>query len=422
MHHEARGPVTLAELTSGLIWPRLFRAVGLSIQPSRVLVGFVMVAVMMGFGALFDGVVGRIVSLETLWMAAPMDMASLAAGAQGEDEMRFGLFQSLVTVMVSGLQLFVLGVLTLDLGQIGAALAIFFIGLPSILAEHWFGGAILTLVWIFIATLGGGAISRMAACEFSREVHMTAGQGLGYALARWKDLLLAVLAPAIFIAVLALGLMLYGGLLLRFPVVNIVGALLYGLALIVGFILVLLTLAFALGKAMLLPGVVVESTDWLDAIQRAYSYVLGRTIRFLIYVVVLLALGSVVYAIAATLTTATINGAAWLALHWAGESAREIAGGHTFFAMAMERPDAEGTFGVAAGIIGVWERLVIAVLAGFFVSFYFCASTLLYLAARRVNDEQDMDEIWMPGRIGGTAAPEESPEAPNSEGNDADDD
>jgi len=390
------GPVTIGELTADLIWPVAFRSVPLAIQPSRLLVAFVMIATVMGLGTLIDLIGGVTIP----------DPAGVA-GADGEIE-RIGLFAGLVRFAGGGFNDLALGLLSLDFPRaLDGVSTLLILGPAATFTEHWLVGGLVLLIALLVLTLGGGAIARMAICEIAGEVSLTFGEGFGFAVPRWKQLLLSVAGPLLLIAALSIGLRVFGFLLLAPAGVNVVGGLLYGLFLLAGFALALSGAALLLGGSMLVPAIAAEATDWFDAIQRAYAYVLGRTLRLLVYAATLLALGAAAYGAASWLIGATINWTAELATGWRAADAAPIAGNVPYpsFADPNLGQDLEGSRALSTKLIGVWERLAVAVLAAFCVSYFFCASSVLYLLCRRVNDEQDMTEIWMPGLIGGTLSP-----------------
>ena len=47
-YRQRAGAVTIRELTAGLIWPELFRVLGLSVHPARVLMGTLTALVLFG--------------------------------------------------------------------------------------------------------------------------------------------------------------------------------------------------------------------------------------------------------------------------------------------------------------------------------------------------------------------------------------
>jgi hypothetical protein len=59
-----------------------------------------------------------------------------------------------------------------------------------------------------------------------------------------------------------------------------------------------------------------------------------------------------------------------------------------------------------AGLIAFWTSLVNWAIGGWVVAYLMAASTRAYLLLRRSCDAQDEREIWWPGLIRGTLAPE----------------
>jgi hypothetical protein len=63
-----------------------------------------------------------------------------------------------------------------------------------------------------------------------------------------------------------------------------------------------------------------------------------------------------------------------------------------------------------SGFIGeIWTLVPFGLLAGFVVSYILCAGTILYLLMRKLADGQEVEEIWMPGMVPGTAAAATAP-------------
>ena len=120
----------------------------------------------------------------------------------------------------------------------------------------------------------------------------------------------------------------------------------------------------------------------------------------MIYASLVLLLGAVSYVIAEWSITSVIDWTHTLATSELREARIENLA-----------PSDDSTPSAAGQIIAFWEILAALILPAFAVSYYFSASTALYLLLRRVNDEQDIREVWMPGMVGGTMALRESPGA-----------
>jgi hypothetical protein len=258
---------------------------------------------------------------------------------------------------------------------------------------------------LFIGLLMVGAISRVTACEIALDRHLSWYQGLTYAARFWKSLLGANLGPIIGIWFLALLIALFGLILLRFPVVNILGAILFPIALLLAFAAAAIALVFVLGVWLITPSIMADGSDAIDAIQRAYAYVIDRPVRLVIYLLLAaLGLAGVVF-IAAIFIFATVHFAGWAAGQWAGEDGRAMiwAG---ILAAIRDQPlgpfpldDPEGTYRTGAALIRFWTAIPAILLFAVILSSLTAAATMVYLAMRRLCDGQDISEIWWPGKV-----------------------
>lgn len=358
------GPVTWAELTGGLVWPTLLRAPAIGLQPPRVVVGVIVAALLIGAARLADWLIG----------------AGWDDGARGLlARMTRGLDAAATHVLNARL---ILAGETLYDGTVGAMLRLVEPApLKSVVVL-----ALLIPIW----AVGGMAMSRMAAVDVALNLNMGVREGLRFALRRWKSAIFSLLIPAIAALLVVLVLAAGGGALLSLPYVSVLGGLLYGVGLALGLVMVLLLTGFVLGQMLLLPAAAIEGTDAADAVQRTYAYVLGRTGRAVLYTVIALAQMALVYAIA----------------RWAVEEAQDLTGRLTTAWLSdaragdLLRPD-EREASAASWLISFWRDALGVLLGGAMISVFFSSGSVLYLLLRRVNDEQDVRDIWMPGEIPG---------------------
>jgi hypothetical protein len=360
----AARPITLADLTDDLLWPRLFRAAPLALRPERLGIAIFVLVLL--------GLLGRAFAAVTGYTAAT--------------ERTVG---DTLTGIVASLRMF--HPFEASLGFIELAL-----GVPApAIREHPWWAALFALPVSIVLAVGGGAISRMAANEFAHSVMLPWPKGLGFALSRWFSLAMALLAPLLVAALFVLGLAVGGWLLLNWPVVNVVGALIYPLFLIVALLVVLLLVGYALGHFMLVPAMVCEGTDAIDAVQRSYAYVVGRPLRLIVYTLVLALQLAVMTAVLGSIASWVILLSESAATSLAGDNARLLFDPSTH---------PEGSWAFARRIIAFWTAIPTLLVGAFVLSFVFSGSTVLYLLMRQLNDGQDPSEIWMPGMIGGTMA------------------
>ena len=382
MREPTRSPVTLDELTAGLIWPRLLRCFAHALQPTRLALCFLLVALLMLVGTALD------------WARA---LGVRAFGSE-EAEAAAPVFATLMQSWATAFNGFVAGLLTLDLGRCWWALNLALHETPGwLLREHWLFAIALSAVALPLWAVIGGAVCRMAACDTGMGVHVSIRDGLRFGASRWRSLLGALASPVVVVAVIAGLLWLLGLMLLRLPVLNIVGGLVYGVLLVLGGVAALVAIVFVFAHALLLPAVAADGADAIDACQRAAAYTLGRPGRFAAYALTLIVTGSLAYAALSYGFATAIN----LTGAWTGASLRDPAltlGLEPFTVALTDRSGLTGSAAIAGGLIGVWERLAVALLGAFVLSFYFTGCTTLYLLLRRVNDEQDVEEIWSPSR------------------------
>ena len=379
---EPRQPVTLAELTAGLVWPRLFRVFPLAVQPPRVLLGLLVVLWTLIVGAGYDALTGA--------RLQPVGFADAV-----------GPFQFVTERFRDGAHAATLGALRLDAARVFDGVREMLVTGPRgvwLQAPGHAVGLTITLLLLVLppVTLLAGAICRMVACDVASEMSLSVAAAVSTAGSRWRSLLGAVAGPMIVAGSLALFIAALGAGLLRFPGVMAVGGVFYGVLLLLGAALVFVVVGYAVGGWMLIPAVVVEGTDAIDAAQRAYAYTLGRPGRTLAYAALLLALLVIAYGVLSLLTAEAIQWTAGLASAWTG--APPIGGEVHAFAAHSPHSSAglTGSARFAAAAVRWWESFALNLLSGFVVSFVCAGSTLLYLLLRRVNDDQDIEDIWSP--------------------------
>ncbi len=366
-----RGPLTYSEMTSGLIWPLLFKSVVMALQPPRLVLAFALIVALGLLAVIYDSMLGAF-GLEAAGVPV---IERITGGLEGFADALLALEPALA------LELLFDGVFAQNLAA---------------LSDRPLATGLFLLVVAPLWAVFGGAVSRMVAVDIAGHLYMSAGDGLVYASRRMAGITLSLLIPLIAMGVLALVIAVLGTLLLGIPVVNAVGGALYGVVLVLGTMVGLLFVGFVLGQALLVPAISAESTDAGDAIQRSYSYVFNRPARACAYVGICLVQGVILFAIARWFVGMFAELSADLATSWIGDS--------------RLLPGEDGEEPLVRRMILGWERIFSLLVPAIAVSHYFAASTITYLLLRRVTDGQDVHELWMPGFVGGTMAPREPSE------------
>jgi hypothetical protein len=256
--------------------------------------------------------------------------------------------------------------------------------------------------------LFGGAITRIAAVELASDQRLSMRQALRHALVRWRSYfgapffpLLGVLIGVVFMAV--------AGLLLRPNSTLLVMAIVWPLLLAGGLVMAIVSLGLVFGWPLMWATISTEGTDAFDALSRSYSYTYQRPLHYLFYALVAALLGVLGWLLVAAFASAVAYLSLW-GTSWG-------AGGVRIEQIVAELPPAVRTFDwlpsasvaaeprdvvplsragqYGARLIGVWLGLVKLVALGFAYSYFWTASTAIYLLLRRTADHTEMDEVYL---------------------------
>ncbi len=313
-----------------------------------------------------------------------------------------------------------------------AALRDLFVILPGWL---WHQHRSLLIVFLCIALLLmatlGGAIARMAALHATRDDRVWPGEALRFVWPRWWSFLLAPLVPVALIAVIAV-VMGLGGLIFNIEEwgIDIIAALFFVVAILCGVIIMAAIVLTAAGIHMAYPATAINGSDVFDAIARAFNYALNRPWRWLFYNLVVIVHGSVMYLLLAAMLAIAMAAVCHFTGMWVfapsvlGENRFDTIlplgeAGSYLYSVDMASLDWSGR--VAAGIIRCWVFMTAAILAGFAVSYYFCANTWVYMLLRRDADGIELEDVMIDPPFDPSAKPVVQETAEESAVVDADD-
>jgi hypothetical protein len=240
----------------------------------------------------------------------------------------------------------------------------------AFLAAPWTMTAV-AIVWMIAASLVGGGLARATALAAGRSVRIGARDAMASALLRWKSLVFAPVLPMVGAAI-CLAPVAILGLGFRVPVVEVLAAALYAVALFLGFLATFLAILGGLALPLMPASVACGDADAADAFVRNAAYLVRAPFLWLGSVGVAIVAFAVGFAVAATFAGGTL-GLTSLVAGWA-------AGG---------LGEAEGRSAAVSAMLQLWDGTVQAILAGWIASFLFEASTRIYLTLRFRCDGQD---------------------------------
>jgi hypothetical protein len=259
--------------------------------------------------------------------------------------------------------------------------------------------------FLFVWSLFGGAISRIAAVQVARDEKISIRQAMNFAVGKLLSFASAPVIPIVIVLVIGLivsAASLVGNVPFFGPIA--VGAL-FVLAIVAGFIMTLVLLGTAGGFNLMYPTIAVEGSDSFDAISRSFSYVYARPWRMGLYTLVSLVYATATYLFVHCFTYMTLV----LAHRFVSMGLfTHAANTRTLFSVMWPSPVASGrlayqvrydvlSFGQSIGafFIHVWVMLLVSVMGAYVISIYFSANTIIYFLMRREVDSTEIDDVYL---------------------------
>ncbi len=433
---------------------RLFAAVPMALRPGALLLATFVVLVLSLGGRLWDGIRGPVIeppgllraiptdatrnavrselfavmsefiprderppemqmnSIDPRWLAGALDAKRRGPEAAAEPALAERLHRALAKVeslsprgtfaatslaVSQLLDLIVAKVVTLSPVEAASAFGALVVDLPVDLWQRDRGFVVFYGVFaLILVSIGGGALCRMTAVAIAERPALAPADAMSFSLARWTSFAFAELLPPLFVG----GLFLVGGvvgLLMRVPLLDIIGGALYGIALFFGFLAALAGILWAVGLPISTPAGACDGADAIESNQRAWAYILRRPLLALGYLaagVVAWALGLFVVELVAVVTmNITAASGTWLsgapALSGAGQA-------RLFGVFESPAPALGGTSRLAAGLVDFWQQVVRVLVSGAALGLFWSIATAAYLCLRNACDDQPYDDLWDP--------------------------
>ena len=287
--------------------------------------------------------------------------------------------------------------------------------------------------WAFF----GGAITCIAAVQVARpNERVSLNEAVKFVVARYKAYLTAPLFPLVFLAVLTVVLFIFGLLeVYLFAVGDIVFPLLWPIVLLVALIMAVVLVGLV-GWPLMYATISVEGSDSFDAISRSYSYVYQSPWQYLWYSLVAVVYGAILVFFVGFMGSLLVYLGKWAVTLPPTPASREpsylFTNAPTSFGwrnlLLYKSPHAETldetnhrgrtqpvtrvkfddnyqfapSNRIGAFLVSVWLYLLFLLIVGFGYSYFWTASTIIYLLMRQKVDDTEMDEVHL----------EEEPEQP----------
>ncbi|MCC5829828.1 MAG: hypothetical protein JJU36_10320 [Phycisphaeraceae bacterium] len=286
--------------------------------------------------------------------------------------------------------------ITERIGLMITALRDFFVTGPQwMLRAHTVYTIIFLPLVLAIFAFLGGALARMMALHATCNERVAAMDAILFSKDRFLSFFLAPAIPILLVLGMGVLLMLLG-LLANVPVLDILVAVGFVLALLAGFLMALLLIGLAGGGPMLYPAIATEGTDAFDAIARAFNYLFSRPWRWLGLVLLSVFYAGITIIFVTWLLTLTRD----LALYFVASGVfrgLEVDGTaiNRFDALRTDDwTDLPATAMVASAALRVWLFVLQALVIAFVINILMATQTWVYLLLRQAADGTELDEVF----------------------------
>ena len=297
---------------------------------------------------------------------------------------------------------------------------------------------LLVMIWTLLTwSFFGGAITRIAAVQLTRQEKIGLKEALRFTWKRFLSYLTAPLFPMAFMLALFL-LMLVFSFLHWIPFVGeVVDILLWWAMVVLGLIMAILLVGLV-SWPLMSAAVSTEGTDSWEAVSRSYSYLISAPWHFIWYNLVAIAYGAVLIFFIGFMGSLMVFLAKWgvtqnpaltvgnrepeylfvyapTSFGWRElllQGARvdelpknaKVEKGTPVVKDGRINPDAYEDYTsdwrwycyVGAWVVSVvWMGLIFLLVVGFGYSYFWTASTIIYLLMRRKVDDAEMDEVYL---------------------------
>jgi hypothetical protein len=294
--------------------------------------------------------------------------------------------------------------LKLDIANALANIWLCAVALAWAIKYHTIYSIVYFTIITVVISIFGGAVCRSAALEFARGEKPGLTEVFRFSGTKFKSLLAAPFVPVGIIILLG-ALVFFIGLMGNLPAGfgELIMALALAGALAIGLLIVFLLTGTVVGAGLMLPAVAYEGSDGLDAISRAFMYVFNRPWAMLFYSLTAAVCGTISYLFMRFFVFLLLI--VTYALLYLGISCK--AGGADKLAGLWPKPEFFDLLGSKAEISMSWPQaisafvihlavlFVVGLVVAFVISFYFCASTIIYALMRKTVDNVSMDQIYI---------------------------
>jgi hypothetical protein len=426
-----------SKVFDNFLFPKIFQTFRMAIQPSKLIIAFLALAIICLAGWIMDfsrtviavpKAQGEITELQ-IYMTNPDKLKSHIEAYKKSGEHK-GVFSTLWRFGSEKFHGALKSLFAFDLPGVAKNTADGFKAISWALMYHYIYSIIFFAITLAVISIAGGGLCRIAALQLARNEKPGITEALRFSAKRFLSFFTVPLAPVGIIIFMGLFVFLLG-LIGNIPRA---GELIMGvfmlLALIAGALIAIVLIGTIAGFNLMFPAIVYDGSDCFDAISRSFSYVYSKPWRMGFYTVIAVVYGAICYTFVRFFTFLLLWVTRWFLQFgvWVNSSK-----GVNKLTAIWPEPSFTGLRGSPGWAAANWSEslatflvylvllVVVGLLVSFVISFYFSANTIIYALMRNRVDNTALEDIYTPAagvKTESTATefePEKSQAQPKSE-------
>ncbi len=399
-----------ARILESLLFPKIFRSFRMAIQPSKLIIAFLMIAAIGLVGWVMDlsktaGTIQDSNGLQTelnLYLAAPDKFNSYIENSTMQHEK--GVFSTMWGFGILKFHGCLKAIFRFDLFGVLDNIMEFLRAIKWVITYHPVYCLIFGIINLGIISVGGGAICRIASLEFAQYEKPGLVESLRFSTKRFLKFYTTPIVPSIIIAIAASCIIL-AGLISNIPYgIGELGAGILMLpALAAGAVIAAMILGIIGGLNLTFPAVAYDGADSLDAVSRSFNYVYARPWRLVFYTAIAVIYGGICYIFvrffAFLLLWSTYRGLRFGAITKSSKGLTDKIAAiwpEPSFSRLLSYSTNTGTWqeSTAATLIFLSALIIVGLVASFIISFYFSSNTIIYALMRNHVDETPIEQVY----------------------------
>ncbi|MFZ0035519.1 MAG: hypothetical protein WAK60_11110 [Sedimentisphaerales bacterium] len=400
------------KIFDNFLFPRIFQTFRMALQPSKLIIAFVALAIICLAGWIMDSnktviaapkVQGEITELQIY--ITNLDKLKSPIENYNKSSERRGVFSTLWIFGSAKFHGALKSLFAFDLPGVAKNIAEAFKALTWALRYHYIYSIAFFAITLAVISITGGGLCRIAALQFARDEKPGISEALRFSTKRLPSFFTVPLAPVGIIIFIALFVFILG-LIGNIPRV---GELIIGismpLALIAGALITIILIGTVAGFNLMFPAVAYDGSDCFDAISRSFSYVYSKPWRMSFYTAISAVYGAICYIFVRFFTFLLLWVTRWFLQFgvWVngskGVNKLTVIWPEPSFAGLRGPPNwaaANWSESLAAFLVHLVLLVVVGLLVSFVISFYFSANTIIYALMRNRVDNTALEDIYTP--------------------------